>query len=446
MAQLSQYYNNAVETRTGKTITLAAMSQEAFADKFNGLKKKEADGKDPGENINNFVATFQLPTFDGRQFQNDDNTVSYGSNTANVTVNVAKCSKEFGPKYSVAGKEDGYTGSCVNGAPMAVKFTEDVSDNGPNAGVKVVVEMDLKAIATANHEEKKLAYDRDQELPASERRGIPMPNEADRERIPATYSFTNAKDGVAGINENIVAKNIGKYAGQRYLHTASAKNPNQGLPTAEVIDTVAKAYTNVFSRVMQECIDGKANKDMKTTGKGKSGKGTISNSAVSAPSFEIQAVEVDGATVYAIKSDAPTKTVNDWLRSASTRINREWSQEIGKLSEKAGSGFEKGSLASKIANEISADCYAVSPKDSDMLLVQPAMRGTSKVFASKLTDAYRVYTHQEEPSKVYGAEVLANAASLADTYNQGSGRSREEALEAAKQQLSAIKEATGPSK
>lgn len=430
-------FNNDVTTKANKVVTFASFPESEAESKMPGLKK------DGSVSVDDFTGTFQLKLYNGVESQTAKGETAYSApGIANIVANAAKYSAEVGPDYVPAGRDIPYTGSCKNGMPMAFERVQDPSDNS-NANVTVNVYGDLKAMASANYEEKMAKYKADQALDASKRRGIPAPNAADRDRITTTFVYNNTNNGVAGVSADTMAGNIGKFAAQRYLLTASKANPDQGLATSDDINRVGKLVNDTFMKTLQDSIDGKCEKNMKSTGKGKSGKGEIAGTAVAKPSFGIQIAEVNGAQVISIDPNASKKEVNDFFKAVSTRTNRTLAQEIGTLSEKAGSGFEKGSMANKLANEMSVEAYPVSPKvdgANGLSVVQVSMKATTKPYAASLTKANEVYRHQITPEDAYGKDVLANVKALNDTYQKES-KTADEAKRIAEKQVADINKA-----
>jgi hypothetical protein len=439
-------FNKDVTTRANKLVTFASFPESEAESKMPGLKKESVD-------VDDFTGTFQLKLYNGIESQNAKGDVTYNApGIANIVANAAKYSAEVGPEYIPAGRDIPYTGSCSNGMPMEFERVQDPSDN-TSSNITVNVRGDLKAIASANYEEKMAKYNADQALDESKRRGIPAPNAADKERITATFVYNNTNNGVAGVSADTMAGNIGKFAAQRYLLTASKKDPAQGLATPDDISRVGKLVNDTFMKTLQASINGDCEKNMKSTGKGKSGKSEIAGTAVAKPAFGIQIAEVNGAQVISIDPNANKKDVNDFFKAVSTRTNRTLAQEIGTLSDKAGSGFQQGSMANKLANEISVEAYPVSPKidgANGLSVVQVSMRATTKPYAASLTKANEVYRHKATPEEAYGKEILDNLKSLNDTYQKES-KTAEEAKRAAEKQVADIKaacatfEKSGPS-
>lgn len=422
---------NKTNTKTGKTITLPTMLLSDFENGFSAVK----DGVDLSD-VNRYVHNgIGVNTWNGQVFEGADGKEGYGSNAAGLTLNFAKLSDAIGAaKYDKV-----YTGSCENGRPIDVKQYTDASENDPKLRDKVVVTLDMKAIATANHEEKK-------EYAAA--KGSAMPKDADRDRVPVKYTFTTTKNGVAGLDKEAVTNNIGKFAAQRYVLTASKSNPEQGMAEHSSVEKVANAYIDTYNSVMKDCIEGKCDKNMKTTGFNGAKKVEIEGTKVDKPNFDIKTMEIDGATVYAIDNKnggVNTSDVNTWLRSVNNRVNKTFAQVVG-------SQFEKGSMECKLGNEVGANSYAVVPQDpktgakSGMILVQPAMQGIVKAYASKITDANYAATHQKPLGELYNDKIVENARTLADRYNKSSGsegRTKDDAIKAVENQLAGIQAQLG---
>jgi hypothetical protein len=418
-------------TKTSRTVTLPTMTSKEFEDGFLALKNGGDENK-----VDNYMRNMTLKTFNGETFENDGR----GSNQASFAVNFAKMCDSVGPEYKAPGTDRSYAGSCENGMPIDIVAYTDVSDNNPDTRDKYVVTADLRAIASANYIERKAAAERDG-------RTAPDPKSADR--IAIKYTFPTTENGVAGMSLDGLTKNVGKAATQRYILTASQKTAGD-VPTADAVKSVAEVTKNTFESVMKDCIDGKANKDMKTTGY--NGKGTIEGTKVDKPNFDIKSMKVGEATVYAIdtsKSDVKVQDVNKWLVDVNNRFNKTLSQDVN-------SKFAAKSEEAKLGNMVGIQAYAVVPQDpatgekKDMILIQPAMTAQLQPFTSSLIKAYDAATHSKDyPAKegeaknvsvedIYGKEIVENAGKLAATYNAPSGRTKDEAIAAVQAQLEGI--------
>lgn len=416
--------------KTSRTITLPTMTGAEFKKGFTAIKK-DGDEKD----VNNFLKTVEIKTWNGQLFENDGR----GSNNAGVLINFAKMCDSVGPKYNAPGLDRGYRGSCANGMPVDVASYTDVSDNNPDTCDKFVVTLDPKALASANHMEVKASG---------------KPGKSNPERLPIKYTFPTTKNGVAGMSLEGLTNNVGKAATQRYILTASKNTADSEVPTRDDVEAVAKLTMATFDKVLMECADGKAKKELQTTGVN-GPKQPIDGTAVNKPAFGIKAVEVDGATVYAIDTskakDTTTSDVNNWLVNVNKRFNKALSQEVN-------STMAKGSMQSKLGNMIGIQAYAVEPKDpvsnekSGLMIIQPATIAQLEPYTTSLVKAYDAATHSKDfpgeeknvsVDKIYDPKIVENAGKLAAEYNQSSGLSKDAAIKAVQMQLEGVQTQLG---
>lgn len=416
--------------KTSRTITLPTMTGAEFKKGFTAIKK-DGDEKD----VNNFLKTVEIKTWNGQIFENDGR----GSNNAGVLINFAKMCDSVGPKYNAPGLDRGYTGSCANGMPVDVASYTDVSDNNPDTRDKFVVTLDPKALASANHMELKAKGNA---------------NRSNPERLQIKYTFPTTKNGVAGMSLEGLTNNVGKAATQRYILTASKNTADSEVPTRDDVEAVAKLTMATFDKVLMECADGKAKKELQTTGVN-GPKEPIGGTAVNKPAFGIKAVEVDGATVYAIDTskakDTTTSDVNNWLVDVNKRFEKVLSQEVN-------STMAKGSMQSKLGNMIGIQAYAVEPQDpvsnekSGLMLIQPATIAKLQPYTTSLVKAYDAATHSKDfpgeeknvsVDKIFDPKIVENAGKLAAEYNQSSGLSKDAAIKAVQMQLEGVQTQLG---
>jgi hypothetical protein len=412
------------------------MTGKEFREGFLALKKDGAD-----QDVNNYLRAVEIKTWDGQVLENDGR----GSNKASTIINFAKMCDSIGPEYNAPGLDRGYTGSCANGMPVDVASYTDVADNDPNTRDKYVITLDPRAIASANYMERKAA---------AEEAGRPAPDKKSADRIPVKFTFPTTKNGVAGMSLEGLTNNVGKAATQRYILTASKNTAESEVPAREDIEAVAKLTMATFDKVLMECADGKAKKDIQTTGVN-GPKQPIEGTAVDKPAFGVKAIEVDGATVYAIDTskakDTTTADVNKWLVDVNNRFNKVLSQEVNGT-------MAKGSMQSKLGNMIGIQAYAVEPQDpvsnekSGLILIQPATTAQLQPYTSSLVKAYDAATHSKDfpgeeknvsVDKIYDPKIVENAGKLAAEYNQPSGLDKDAAIKAVQMQLEGVQAQLG---
>ena len=416
------------QNKRGNVIELAAMSKKEFDSSFRG--SKNGNSLDPKD----YVKNVEIKTFNGQTFENDGR----GSNVATVLVNFAKMSSYFGNKGT--GFECQYSGSTDGDTPVYVdKFTDFSDAVDPE---KVAIQIDATALAGANFAERVANIEAKNAGITNPEDKIPMPNQAGKDRVDVKYAFSTTHNGVAGMSADGFAKNIAKAAGQRYILTASPKDPSKegAIPTKADMETVAKMFSDTYGDMAAKAVkDGL--KPMKSTN-GKVIEGTDVNAL---SSYGVHCVKVDGATVLATseKLTADQKSaLNKELVKFNKAFNNTMSQQINAVDSKS---------IKALGNMMGVNAYAVDPMNSErqsagITVIQPSATAMVQPFSGALDKAFDAATHRgvggvvKTPAELYGQEILKNAQAITSTFDT-QALEPEKAKEALDNQLSAIQNA-----
>lgn len=215
------------------------MSKAEFLSHFRALNNANAAAQK-----NHEIADIPFKTWDGGQYKNltEDMKIEPTNDDAHITINFNKMSNAFDDS------DCKYTG-IADGAPISC------SEHQGSYGDKIRVNMDTVKFAEAVHAEKAASgkYDgRENALNAS------------KSHIDMFYSYTQANNGVTSVSEESMINRIGQCVAQRYVLTATSKDPDAQKPSKELISNIGKSYTNMFDRFMQNLSLGQYNWDFKT--------------------------------------------------------------------------------------------------------------------------------------------------------------------------------------
>lgn len=395
-------------TVTRKPIQSASMSKADFIGKFRALNSAKAAAQK-----NHEIAEIPFKTWDGGQAvsaRTGEDT--FTNQDAKVTINFNKMSNVFDDSNC---KYEG----IADGAP--VSYSENQGLNGDT----VRVTMDTVKFAEAVHAEK---------AASGRYAGREKALEGSKGRLDLRYDYAQANSGVASMSADSMAKNIGKFAAQRYVLTATAKDPDAQKPSQALVSEIGKLYADEFNKFAQN-LD-KYGQNFKAQ------DGTeVADTAVKTDAFQLKAIGLEGIdkkgspkgpVAYAIVDAAgnpvaPSQSskANEWLRSVGERFQREISGTVN-------AAYADNKLAKSIANSVNVVPYAVNPQgadgvNKDYMLVQPSVQAKISPFANNFDKACQVANHDLDIDKAYAPEVVANAKDLYETYNGRTGLTQEQA-------------------
>lgn len=369
-----------------------AMSIEDFIGGFRALDSANAKMKDAHE-----IRDIAFPVWNGGTL-NDGTQMA--NNKANITINFNRQSK------------DAFPDSKGTKAIASVAIINDST---------VRVDLDTAAFAQDTIESKEASgkYEDDD---AKKRL------ETQKDRVPMTFNFINAKNGVAGITAETMTQNVGKLATQRFVLYAPKKgDPSVQRPSTEMIQDIGSLYNDKFVDFMGNLK--KYTKDLKD----KDGQ-TIEGYKVSLDKFDAKVVDLNGVNSFVIVDAASgkpvgkdrTSEVNDWLRGVGQRFNREMSKTLYEKypTDPNAAGYApENRLALNIAKAINIAPYGVAPQhnskpyEKDIMLVQPQVVGMLQPYATSLDNAHDVAVHNKTPEEAYTAETLSIADAMSKLYN-----------------------------
>lgn len=417
--------------KRGRVITLPTQNAADFK---RGLQKGDGTAKSEA------IGRVNVKLFNGQTFENDGR----GSNEANLTINFNTMSNYGGgSKYlgsagpddaALAGKSDDEIKGMLS--PVYVDQFTDVSD--PVNPDKVRVSIDPKALAAASYASK---------MENSQNNGTPAPRETTKDRLDLRFSFATTHNGVAGMSEKGFAANVAKAAQQKYILSASAKNPEAGVPVKGDIETVSKIYAAEYAKFAKTAVEKGCTGIKAMVGDGdnrKQGKDTIEGTSFEALSnLGLKVATVDGATV--IGGSAEGKNASD-VNKALVAFNRAFNAHMSQVIN----GDQTLSAGAKsLGNMMNMNAYAVMPpregsNDRNMILVQPAASASIQPFSSAFTKAYDAATHGgingvvKTPEELYGKAVIDKAQGITNGFDNSLDKDASKAKEIQTAQYDAV--------
>jgi hypothetical protein len=375
---------------TGRCMVLPAINEDEFERGF-----RDAEGK---------MRNIEIPTFNGLTFENDGR----GRNVATTLVNFEAMSN-LG--------DSNHTGSTPEGKPITVARKE-VQEGNKVVG-KYVLHVDPSALAAASYDERVKA--------AADKKDMPAPNENTKDRLNLKYSFSNTDKGVAGMNAVSFQANVAKAAAQRYILTASPKDPNKNVPKQDMIEDIADKFVNTYSAFAKEAVKNGSNGIQVKDKEGNIVEGqTVPNTEFPPlKDMGITAVDVNGTTVLGVAGTPgkdQTSAINKALVNFNRAFNAKMSQEINGYA--ATLDEAKAAEYRQLGNMIGVDSYAVVPRDpktnekADVIVIQPATTAVIQPFSGAVLKAFDAAQHQgandqaKSVEELYGKDIIRNAAEI----------------------------------
>lgn len=390
------------EIKTGKAPIKFTVDAQDFTNGFKALNKEGNDRSDE----KNWLNDLKIKTFDGRVSENPnakDGTDGkyHGGTDCVVKINFAKLSN----------LSAGATGKRYD--DPAIKI-ESLKDQATGNVVKYAFDMDLGAVADANTAAKLAAANGNEKRESAIR--------AQSGRVPVTYGYKVAKDGVCAVSNDTLTKVVGQAATQNYVLSASKKDPNGVFPKDADVQKLGNEMTAMFEDAVKKA----------TTGKWKNSFQAQDGTSVEASAVDklkIKSVASDAGNVYVIEANS-LQDANKQLTDFSTRFNLEKSGTINQTYPKTDD--KAFSLGRTLGNGLKLNAYAVAAdgvSGEGKYQVHPAFDFQTSPYAGSLKKAVDAYTNHDVGAleNIYGKDILDNLDTLNAKYNAPTGRTKAEA-------------------